>query len=190
MTAEVERGAESARFAFQPVRMISFFIWIFGCSSEGLGSVTSADDAPWSMNDAVTFLFTPGPDNNGRRGSAVLAISTDAGHDCTDVETGPPAGGSGLWFVVGYDTGRSEGAASPAWDGLYASGDVKGGGVGCQPVADLQWVAPRIRHSFENSDSWLNVSHGSQNKVPRTLLHDWWSGEFDAGYARRLGPVR
>ena len=44
----------------------------------------------------------------------MLAISTDAGHDCTDVETGPPAGGSGLWFVVGYDTGRSEGAASPA----------------------------------------------------------------------------
>ena len=105
--------------------ILLFLSGFFGCSSEGLGSVTSEDDAPWSMNDAVTFLFTPGHDNNGRRGSAVLAISTDAGHDCTDVETGPPAGGSGLWFVVGYDTGRSEGAASPARDGLYASDDVK-----------------------------------------------------------------
>ena len=160
--------------------ILLFLSGFFGCSSEGLGSVTSADDAPWSMNDAVTFLFTPGHDNNGRRGSAVLAISTDAGHGCTDVETGPPAGGSGLWFVVGYDTGRSEGAASPAWDGLYASGDVKAEASDASRSLTFNGWHQGFVYSFENSDSWLNVSHGSQNKFQGRFSTDWWSGEFDA----------
>ena len=161
--------------------MIAFLVSTFlGCSGDGLGSVTTADDAPWSMNDAVTFLFTPGPDNNGRVGTGVLAISTDASHDCGDVETGPPSAGSGLWFEVGYDTGRSEGAASPAWDGLYASGEVRAEATDASRSLSFNGWHQGFVYSFENSDAWLNVSHGSQNKFQGRFATDWWSGEFDA----------
>ena len=160
--------------------IVLFLTGFFGCSSDGLGSVTSADNAPWSMNDAVTFLFTPGPNNNGRVGTGVLAISTDESHACEDVMAGPPSAGSGLWFEVGYDTGRSEGAASPAWDGLYASGVVKAEASDASRFLSFNGWHQGFVYSFENSDAWLNVGHGSQNQFEGQFSTDWWSGEFDA----------
>jgi|GEM_PF-2209053 len=160
--------------------IVLFLSGFLGCSSDGLGSVTSADDAPWSMNDAVTFLFTPGHDNSGRIGSGVLAISTDESHACEDVEAGPPSGGSGLWFEIGYDTGRSEGAASPAWDGLYASGEVSAEASDASRFLAFNGWHQGFVYSFDNSDAWLNVSHGSQDQFEGTFATDWWSGEFDA----------
>ena len=160
--------------------IVLFLSGLFGCASESAGSITTASDAPWNMNDAVTFLFTPGPNNSGRVGSGVLAISTDSGHGCGDVASGPPAGGSGLWFELGYDTGRSEGAASPAWDGLYASGEVKAENAAASRSLSVSGWHQGFVYSFEGSDAWLNVSHGSQDQFEGRFSTNWWSGEFDA----------
>ena len=155
---------------------------LLGCSGNGSGSVTSEVDAPWSMDEAVVFLFTPGADNNGRSGMGVLAISTDPSHGCKDVRSGPPAGGSGLWFTVQYDTGRSEGAASPAWDGLYATGDVTSVDEKASRGLTVSGWHQGFVYGFEGADSWLSVTHGSQNRFQGRFATRWWSGEFDAEY--------
>ena len=159
------------------ILLLSF---LAACSDGGSGEVTTSDDAPWDMNGASAFLFIPGADNSGRSGTGVLAISTESGHGCADVASTPPVSGSGLWFEVEYFTGRSEGAASPAWDGLYAAGIATSADTGASRSLSVGGWHKGFVYAFEGTDAWLDVSQGAQDKFIGSFSTDWWKGEFDA----------
>jgi len=161
--------------------MISIFLTVLlGCSDSGSGEVTTASDAPWDMNGAASFLFTPDPDNDGRSGKGTLAISTDAKHDCGAVRDGPPAGASGLLFSLEYFTGRSTGAASPSWDGLYAAGIASAVGSSAYRGLTVGGWHSGFEYSFEGTDAWVDVADGSKDKFVGTFSTEWWTGQFNA----------
>jgi hypothetical protein len=161
--------------------MTLFLLSIFvGCADNGTGEVTTSGDAPWDMNGASAFLFTPGPDNDGRQGVGVLAISTDGSHACADVRDGAPAGGSGLWFDIGYFTGRAPGAASPAWDGLYASGLATATDSSASRTLDVAGWHKGFVYTFAGTDAWLEISQGAQDKFIGRFATEWWKGDFNA----------
>ena len=160
---------------------------LIGCGDNGSGEVTTASDAPWDMNAATAFLFTPDPDNSGREGSGTLSISTDGSHKCADVRSGPPTGGSGLLFRLEYFTGRSAGAASPAWDGLYAAGMATSATSSAYRSLEIGGWHRGFVYSFEGTDAWLEVSDGSKDKFVGSFSTEWWSGEFDAKMCEDAG---
>jgi len=164
---------------------VFLLVLLSGCAENGTGEVVSSEDAPWSMDMATAFLFTPGGENDGAQGRGVLAISTSGTLECAGVVEGPPAEGSGLWFEVSYVTGRSPGSSPPAWDGLYSVGT----------AAALQSTATRsltvggwhkgYEYDFANEDAWLEVSLGSQDRFAGSFSNEWWSGDFRAEFCEK-----
>jgi hypothetical protein len=161
--------------------MRSFLVlFLVGCTNQGSGEVTTLDHAPWDMNGASAFLFTPASDNNGREGSGIFVISTDPSHQCSDVVNGTPTGGSGLRFDLAYFTGREVGKASPAWDGLYAAGLASDlDSAAFRTLAVGGWYKG-FAYSFEGTDAWLDISQGSQDRFIGGFVTEWWRGDFDA----------
>ena len=161
--------------------MISIVLaMLMGCSDDGMGEVNTSADAPWDMNGAAAFLFTPNPENNGRVGSGTLSISTDSGHDCASVRGGPPTGASGLLFTLTYFTGRSAGSASPAWDGLYAAGTATSTTTEAYRSLAVGGWHKGFEYAFEDSDAWIDVSDGSKDKFVGSFSTEWWDGTFRA----------
>ena len=151
-----------------------------GCAENGTGEVVSSEDAPWSMDLAAAFLFTPGGENDGAQGSGVLAISTNGALGCADVVDGPPSQDSGLWFQVAYFTGRTSGSSPPAWNGLYASGTATAIDSTATRSLTIGGWHKGFEYDFTNEDAWLEVSQGSQDRFAGSFSNDWWSGEFRA----------
>lgn len=151
-----------------------------GCAKTGTGEVVSSDDAPWSMDMAAAFLFTPGGENDGAQGSGVLAISTNGALGCADVVDGPPSQDSGLWFRVAYFTGRTAGSSPPAWNGLYAAGTATAIESAATRSLTIGGWHKGFEYDFTNEDAWLEVSQGSQDQFAGSFSNEWWSGEFRA----------
>ena len=159
---------------------IIYFALLTGCGNDGGGEVFSKENAPWSMNSAGSFLFKPARENDGNQGTGILAIGTSASLSCSTLGNSMPNSGSGLWFEIGYVTGRSAGSASPAWNGLYVSGE----GVSTQTNAARTLVVSGwhkgFSYSFTGTDAWLDVTDGAQNRFVGDFSTQWWTGKFSA----------
>lgn len=155
-------------------------VLLSGCSQSGMGEIVSSEDAPWSMDMAAAFLFTPGGENDGAQGKGVLAVSTNGSLTCADVVDGAPSQDSGLWFEVTYFTGRSSGSSPPAWNGLYAAGTAAAIESTATRSLDVGGWHKGFEYDFTNEDAWLEVSLGSQDRFAGSFSNEWWSGEFRA----------
>lgn len=151
-----------------------------GCAENGTGEVVSADDAPWSMDMASAFLFTPGGENDGAQGKGVLAVGTNGALGCKDVVDGPPSQDSGLWFEVRYFTGRDPGSSPPAWNGLYSAGTAEAIESTATRSLTMGGWHKGFEYDFTNESAWLEVSLGSQDRFAGSFANEWWSGEFRA----------
>ena len=162
------------------MKNVLFVALLSGCAKNGTGEVVSSEDAPWSMDMATAFLFTPGGENDGSQGTGVLAISTDGALACADVVDGPPAKDSGLWFRVSYFTGRNAGSSPPAWNGLYATGTATSIESTATRSLSLGGWHKGFDYDFSDEDAWLEVTRGSQDQFAGSFSNEWWSGEFRA----------
>ena len=164
-----------------------FLALLAACGNDGGGDVFSKENAPWSMNAASVFLFKPARENDGNQGTGVLAIGTSALLACNTLDDSMPTSGSGLWFEIGYQTGRSPGSASPAWNGLYVSGE----GVSTQTSAArtlrISGWHKGFSYSFTGTDAWLDVTDGAQNRFVGDFSTQWWSGKFSATRCEESG---
>ena len=162
--------------------MMKMFLFavIAGCSSGGSGEVVSLDDAPWSMNGAASFLFTPGPDNDGESGGGLLTIATSPTITCAVVANADSFQDSGLLFEVGYFTGRKAGAAPPAWNGLYATGGSTSPETQAYRTLLVGGWHKGFEYTFDSQDAWLEVTRGAQDEFAGRFATQWWSGDFDA----------
>ena len=159
---------------------VLLFASLFACGSSSSGEVYTRENAPWSMDSARIFLFKSSGENNGREGSGVLAISTSSGTVCNDIRGGIPEFGSGLWFELAYFTGRSVGAASPAWDGLYVSGEGSSTDSPASRNLTISGWHEGFQYSFSGTDAWIDVKYGSRDRFAGEFSTQWWSGTFDA----------
>jgi hypothetical protein len=151
-----------------------------GCSDSGTGEVISVENAPWSMDGAASFLFTPGPDNDGEQGNGTLTIATDATVDCIAIANGEYFLDSGLSFDVGYFTSRTQGSSPPAWNGLYATGMANSAETGAFRTLAVGGWHKGFEYTFSGQDAWLEVTRGAQDQFAGTFATQWWSGNFDA----------
>ncbi len=157
-----------------------FFALLAACGDDGNGEVFSKENAPWSMNGADVFLFKPARDNDGNQGAGVLAIGTSSSLTCGTIGDTMPNVGSGLWFEFGYQTGRSSGSASPAWNGLYVSGEGVSTETNAERTLTVSGWHKGFGYSFTGTDAWLDVTDGSQNRFAGEFSTQWWNGSFSA----------
>lgn len=166
-----------------------FMAFAAGCASSGSGDVVSAENAPWSMNGASIFLFTPGPDNDGEDGYGTLTIATNGTVSCAMVAGADSLVDSGLSFEVGYFTGRKPGSSPPAWNGLYATGETRA----AETVAHRTLVAggwhQGFEYAFAGQDAWVEVTRGAQGQFAGRFATQWWSGDFDAQMCEKERPA-
>ena len=156
-----------------------------GCASSGAGDVVSVENAPWSMNGASTFLFTPGPVNDGEGGYGTLAIATNGAVSCAMVAGADSLPDSGLTFEVGYFTGRRPGSSPPAWNGLYATGDTRAAEAAARRTLRMGGWHKGFEYTFEGQDAWVEITRGSQGQFAGRFATQWWSGDFDAQYCEK-----
>ena len=142
--------------------------------------MVSLDDAPWSMNGAASFLFTPGPDNTGESGGGLLTIATNPTMSCAVVANADSFQDSGLMFEVAYFTGRKAGAAPPAWNGLYATGGSTAAETTAYRTLMVGGWHNGFEYNFDNQDGWLEVTRGAQDQFAGSFATQWWSGDFEA----------
>jgi len=156
-----------------------------GCASSGSGDVVSVDNAPWSMNGASMFLFTPGPDNDGEDGYGTLTIATNGNVNCAMVAGSDSLLDSGLTFEVGYFTGRKPGSSPPAWNGLYATGETNASEAVAHRTLVVGGWHQGFEYTFAAQDAWVEVTRGSQGQFAGRFATQWWSGDFDAQYCEK-----
>ena len=153
---------------------------IAACGGDSSGEVFTRENVPWSMDSARVFLFKASGENDGREGAGVLAVSTSPGTACNDIRRGIPEFGSGLWFELAYFTGRSLGAAPPAWDGLYVSGEGTSTDTPASRRLTISGWHEGFQYSFTGTDAWIDVKYGSRDRFSGDFSTQWWTGTFDA----------
>ena len=166
-----------------------FFLAIAaGCASSGNGDVVSVENAPWSMNGASMFLFTPGPDNDGEDGYGTLTIATNGNVSCEMVAGADSLPDSGLTFEVGYFTGRKPGSSPPAWNGLYATGTTNAAESVAHRTLTVGGWHKGFEYTFAGQDAWVEVTRGAQGQFAGSFAMQWWSGDFDAQFCAKERP--
>ena len=161
------------------------FALIAGCSTSGTGEVISVENSPWSMNGASSFLFTPGPDNNGEEGFGTLTIATNGAITCDTLSGEEALQDSGLMFEVGYFTGRTPGSSPPAWNGLYATGMATSLQTNAHRTLIVGGWHQGFDYTFNGQDAWVEVTRGAQDQFAGTFATQWWSGSFDAAVCEK-----
>ncbi len=165
-----------------------FLAMMVGCTDSGTGEVISMENAPWSMDGASSFLFRPGPSNDGEQGYGTLTIATNAAITCDTLQDGASLQDSGMSFEVGYFTGRTPGSSPPAWNGLYATGMANATESDAFRTLSVGGWHQGFEYTFSGQDAWLEVTRGAQDQFAGSFATQWWSGEFDAAVCDKERP--